>query len=214
MYKFFSAPPDGAPTVRSIKFQTADFPIFCARIIVIFWTTCVAREVFAVTWSTGSHCYCFYSYTFISLQAQTTLLANLPYTNILAILPRSAVCTPCTYWSHNEPHGPKLLRAVSELLQCARNMELSTATFPFSRDQFRIVITSIPPVKVRQRLHVTLPTRTIEEWTNLLTYWPTWLPTQTPESRRYFRVLMLTGSLLFKDYGYRYYWAHVKYFWL
>ena len=26
--------------LQSIKFQTADFPIFCARIIVIFWTTC------------------------------------------------------------------------------------------------------------------------------------------------------------------------------
>jgi len=34
--------------LRSIKFQTADFPIFCARIIVIFWTTCIAREVFSV----------------------------------------------------------------------------------------------------------------------------------------------------------------------
>jgi len=34
--------------LRSIKFQTADFPIFCARIIVIFCTTCIAREVFSV----------------------------------------------------------------------------------------------------------------------------------------------------------------------
>ena len=32
--------------VLSIKFQTANFPIFCARIIVIFWTTCIARETF------------------------------------------------------------------------------------------------------------------------------------------------------------------------
>jgi len=34
--------------VQSIKFQTANFPIFCARIIVIFWTTCIAREVFSL----------------------------------------------------------------------------------------------------------------------------------------------------------------------
>ena len=34
--------------LRSIKFQTADFLIFCERIIVIFWTTCIAREVFSV----------------------------------------------------------------------------------------------------------------------------------------------------------------------
>jgi len=34
--------------LQSIKFQTADFPIFCAHIIVIFWTTCIAREVFSV----------------------------------------------------------------------------------------------------------------------------------------------------------------------
>jgi len=32
--------------VQSIKFQTANFPIFRARIIVIFWATC--REVFSV----------------------------------------------------------------------------------------------------------------------------------------------------------------------
>ena len=36
--------------LRSIKFQTADFPIICSLIIVIFWTTCIiaAREVFSV----------------------------------------------------------------------------------------------------------------------------------------------------------------------
>ena len=34
--------------LRSIKFQTADFPNFCSRIIVIFRTTCIAREVFSV----------------------------------------------------------------------------------------------------------------------------------------------------------------------
>ena len=34
--------------VQSIKFQAANFPIFCARIIVIFWTTCIAiGSVFA-----------------------------------------------------------------------------------------------------------------------------------------------------------------------
>jgi len=35
-------------SVQSIKFQTANFPIFCARINVIFWTTCTAREVFSL----------------------------------------------------------------------------------------------------------------------------------------------------------------------
>ena len=34
--------------LQSIKFQTADFAIFCARIIVIFWATCIGREVFSV----------------------------------------------------------------------------------------------------------------------------------------------------------------------
>jgi len=34
--------------LRSIKFKTADFTIFCARIIVIFWTACIGREIFAV----------------------------------------------------------------------------------------------------------------------------------------------------------------------
>ena len=35
-------------SVQSIKFQTANFPIFCGRIIVIFWTTCIAREAFSL----------------------------------------------------------------------------------------------------------------------------------------------------------------------
>ena len=34
--------------VQSIKFQTANFPIFCARIIVIFCTTYIARKVFSI----------------------------------------------------------------------------------------------------------------------------------------------------------------------
>jgi len=34
--------------VQSIKFQTANFTIFCARIIVVFWTTYIAREVFSL----------------------------------------------------------------------------------------------------------------------------------------------------------------------
>ena len=33
--------------VQSIKFQTANSPIFCTRIIAIFWTTCIARGVFS-----------------------------------------------------------------------------------------------------------------------------------------------------------------------
>jgi len=33
--------------VQTVKFQTANFPIFCGRIIVIFCTTCIAREVFS-----------------------------------------------------------------------------------------------------------------------------------------------------------------------
>jgi len=62
MFKFFSAPPGGA--LRSIKFQTADFPIFCTRIIVIFWTTCIAREVSSVVLMgialpQKRHCLCF-----------------------------------------------------------------------------------------------------------------------------------------------------------
>ena len=32
--------------VQSIKFQTANFPIFCARITVIFWATCTGRQDF------------------------------------------------------------------------------------------------------------------------------------------------------------------------
>ena len=34
--------------VQSIKFQTANYPIFCTRIIAIFWTTCIARGVFSL----------------------------------------------------------------------------------------------------------------------------------------------------------------------
>jgi len=34
--------------VQSIEFQTVNFPIFGARIIVIFWTTRIAREVFSL----------------------------------------------------------------------------------------------------------------------------------------------------------------------
>ena len=34
--------------VQSIKFQTANFPIFCTRIIVIFGTTCIASEWFSL----------------------------------------------------------------------------------------------------------------------------------------------------------------------
>jgi len=36
--------------LQSIKFQTTDFPIFCTRrpVIVIFWTKCIAWEVFSV----------------------------------------------------------------------------------------------------------------------------------------------------------------------
>ena len=34
--------------VESVKFQTANFPIFCALIIVIFWATCIAGDVFSL----------------------------------------------------------------------------------------------------------------------------------------------------------------------
>jgi len=34
--------------VKTVNFQTANFPIFCTRIIVIFCTTCIAREVFSL----------------------------------------------------------------------------------------------------------------------------------------------------------------------
>jgi len=33
---------------QGIKFQTANFPIFCPHIIVIFWTTCIVMEVFSL----------------------------------------------------------------------------------------------------------------------------------------------------------------------
>jgi len=46
-YSNFSLRRQMAP-VQSIKFQTANFPIFCAHIIVIFWTTCIARKVFSL----------------------------------------------------------------------------------------------------------------------------------------------------------------------
>ena len=47
LYSNFSIRRQMAP-VQSIKFQTANFPIFCTRIIVIFWTTCIARGVFSL----------------------------------------------------------------------------------------------------------------------------------------------------------------------
>jgi len=46
MFKFFSAPPDGASTEYQIS--NREFSDFCARIIVIFRTTCIAREVFSL----------------------------------------------------------------------------------------------------------------------------------------------------------------------
>ena len=36
--------------LHSIKFQTADFPIYFARIIVIFWTTCIWYGSFLLLW--------------------------------------------------------------------------------------------------------------------------------------------------------------------
>ena len=58
--------------LRSIKFPTVNFLIFCARIIVIFWITCIGREVFFCCgngqWETRPasiavlqrrHCFCF-----------------------------------------------------------------------------------------------------------------------------------------------------------
>jgi len=47
LYSIFSIRRQMAP-VQSIKFQTANFPIFSTHIIVIFWTTCIAREVFSL----------------------------------------------------------------------------------------------------------------------------------------------------------------------
>ena len=47
LYSNFSIRRQMAP-VQSIKFQIANFPIFCTRIIVIFWATCIGREVFSV----------------------------------------------------------------------------------------------------------------------------------------------------------------------
>jgi len=34
--------------IQSIEFQTANFPILCARIIVIFWTTCIGMKGFSI----------------------------------------------------------------------------------------------------------------------------------------------------------------------
>ena len=47
IFNFFAIRRQMAP-VQSIKFQTANFPIFSTRIIMIFWTTCIAREVFSL----------------------------------------------------------------------------------------------------------------------------------------------------------------------
>ena len=47
LYSNFSMCSQMAP-VQSIRFQTANFPIFCGRIIVIFWTTCIASEAFSL----------------------------------------------------------------------------------------------------------------------------------------------------------------------
>jgi len=47
LYSNFSMRRQMAP-VQSIKFQTANFLIFCTRIIVIFRTMCTAREVFSL----------------------------------------------------------------------------------------------------------------------------------------------------------------------
>ena len=47
LYSIFSIRCQMTP-VQSIKFQTANFPIFSTRIIVIFSTTCIAREVFSL----------------------------------------------------------------------------------------------------------------------------------------------------------------------
>ena len=59
--------------VQSIKFQTANFSIFCARIIVIFCTTCIGRQDFlccdngrcdaypaGIALPQKRHCFCFY----------------------------------------------------------------------------------------------------------------------------------------------------------
>jgi len=45
IFKFFYAPPDGASTEYQIS--NREF-IFCGRIIVIFWTTCIASEAFSL----------------------------------------------------------------------------------------------------------------------------------------------------------------------
>ena len=47
LYSNFSIGRQMAPT-QSIKVQNANFPIFCTRIIVIFRTTCIAREEFSL----------------------------------------------------------------------------------------------------------------------------------------------------------------------
>ena len=47
IFKFFSTQPNGA-SIQSIKFQTVNFPIFCAGIIVIFWTTRIAGKCFSL----------------------------------------------------------------------------------------------------------------------------------------------------------------------
>jgi len=70
-----------------------------------------------------------------------------------------------TYRPTCQPQGPNLVRAVSELL---RRKHGTLYRYISVHHQPRSVPdwTQIPPVQVR--LHMTLPPRTIEEWTNLL----------------------------------------------
>jgi len=58
MFKFFSVLLDGA-TAPTTTFQTADLRIFSARIVVIFWTTCIDREECSIVVKCNRSCrYC------------------------------------------------------------------------------------------------------------------------------------------------------------
>ena len=58
---------------------------------------------------------------------------------------------------------------------CTQNMELFTAPSPFANHQPTTVPVWAQNSSLQTRLHMTLPSRTIEEWTYLLTYFVTLL---------------------------------------
>ena len=112
IFKFFYTPPDGAST----EYQISNREFFCARIIVIFWTTCIARGVLSV----------------MIMGNLMHILPVLQWLKVVIAFVSSSDCLVICHFSWLNLHWFKLCANYIALILCFRSLLRKKNSFLFS----------------------------------------------------------------------------------